>query len=163
MKLLEIFDKPVEWTIELMTDTNTGYEFNINNIEYEVEFFKMVFRNLEVLLKNQNLYDELARKVQSFPDKKDVNIYGVQFSTGGNYEITGKVGSQAPQVFTTVIDIMKHYVRTHPNANILMFSSKEPSRNKLYDRMIRFFPSQLNFKTHKVEFRDNNYYFLLLQ
>jgi hypothetical protein len=55
------------------------------------------------------------------------------------HDATGKLGSKAVKVFSTVKAILKHHAKAHPHIDNYEFSSSkhEPSRVKLYSRMTK--------------------------
>lgn len=63
-----------------------------------------------------------------------LEAYEVEFDVGGDYGITNTKGTDAIKIFGTVLEIIRAFVKKQ-TPNIILFSSKEPSRKKLYARL----------------------------
>ena len=79
---------------------------------------------------------------QSFGEKPsaDVSFHDShKAASNEKHDATGKLGSKAVKVFSTVKAIMKHHAKAHPHIHNYEFSSNndEPTRVKLYSRMTK--------------------------
>lgn len=115
MKLFELFSSPTkwEWTDVSMSDIKIA-EFTVGNFTYIVYF----------------TYDDYN------------NIWTVEFGQKGvehpEYGVTGT--GNATSIFSTVIDIMRVFRKRHPGFPV-GFTAEEPSRKKLYSRLIKNLPN----------------------
>jgi len=71
--------------------------------------------------------------VNFFKPAPEYDAWGIGFERDNNFNITGQ--GDAHRIFTTVIDIMFEFVDQH-SPEYILFSSKEQSRTKLYNRLI---------------------------
>ena len=109
------------------------------------------------------------------PDDELMNFFEVGFSkfpTGrydlNTYDITGD--SKNPlQVFGIISNILKDWIKEY-NSKGFFFSSKEPSRNRLYDRFAKMIEQKTNYKFDEelnklvMDFRrDNKKYYTFIK
>ena len=116
--LQELFDRTTEWHWEEKEQGHWGASFTINNIEYIV------------ILAEEPVYNKQTGEYD------DNNVWAVEFqdpTADDPHGITGKGNAQL--VFATVIEILKNFKQSNPEAT-LHFTAKEPSRQKLYNRLI---------------------------
>lgn len=71
------------------------------------------------------------------------NAY-VEFRRGGRLDVTGQ--GDALKVLATVISAVKLFLEENPNPEKLIFSADEPSRQKLYRRMIKKIAPTLGYE-----------------
>lgn len=119
MLLFEIFNQPVKWKYTYGSPTAIEADFQVNGKSYTVWANQI----------DDSQYDD---------------IWVVEFAlvpTGGfnRYEITNTGDEYI--VFSTVIDIIKD-IEDKYQMRAFSFLAKEPSRMKLYQRLVkRYFPS----------------------
>lgn len=121
MQLRELFDKPVPWKWIEQDPDRWEAQFNVNNIPYNVVMNQLTSRDED----EDEGYDYSP-------------VWNVVFFDGENgvqFDITGKAGSQSIDVFSTVLHILVAFKKEHRTAS-LRFSAKEPSRQKLYHRIV---------------------------
>lgn len=127
MKLTEVLNsvKQYEWDGDPADSADAGQAtFQVNGKEYMVlfTFFEGDENNQE-----DSLPDRYDIEFGLYPDKDDhTNLM--------NYGISG-TGNQF-EVFSTVVAICIEWFRYHPT-NCITMSAKEPSRKKLYNRLLR--------------------------
>jgi len=118
MKLFELFNKSLPWTVDAGRPGFIVYNFNVENVgSYQVFIV--------------NSYDH-----------RDSETWEIDFvvstSNGGISHDIIDTGGRQVQVFSTVVDIVKHFLSTYGNnADKVIFSAKEPSRVKLYRRFAK--------------------------
>ena len=71
------------------------------------------------------------------PDEGDYSLVDVEFSVQDEFGVTGQ--GDASSIFATVFTAIKDYIATH-KPDFITFNAKEPSRQKLYSRMITRLP-----------------------
>ena len=71
------------------------------------------------------------------PDEGDYSLVDVEFSVQDEFGVTGQ--GDAGAIFATVHSAINDYVATH-NPDFITFNAKEPSRQKLYSRMVGRLP-----------------------
>ena len=110
--LNELFDKSVTYT-----ERNNDFIFNINGIEYRVVI-------------DIDDEDETIMQVSFYIKDKDLGFEKATISFSGGNEL---------KVFSTVLQIIKDYLKDNTGITGIAFTAdiKEPSRIKLYDRMIK--------------------------
>ena len=124
--LLELFDKTVEWEILHDTRKELLVHFIIGELTYEVNIDSKWTADIE-----------LYEPHEVFRDAWEIHF---AVSDHENYfsdeQITGT--GNAIVVFTTVLEIVSHAIDSK-NIQTLSFTatSDEPSRVKLYDRMVK--------------------------
>lgn len=106
MLITELFDKPVKITDEDYDRENVLVKFNIDGVNYM--FYATVAYG-------------------------DPTCWEVEFSGKGTTKITN-TGNEI-KVFSTVVQIMKNMLQLY-NIETLYFTADEPSRQKLYNRMV---------------------------
>lgn len=118
MLLNEVLDNPLKWERTQSGGTSYIADFDIGDINYELE----------------------AHETDGGID--DPDYYTIEFTANiGNkatQEIT-KTGNSL-QVFATITAMIKEFIKLNNPAAIL-FTAKEPSRAKLYDRLAKLFVS----------------------
>lgn len=118
MLLNEVFNAPTEWEAHEQRLDYFEAWFRIRTMPYR-------FRASAYIDKN----DEMVH-----PTHWDVEFYAdVDIRTHDKYGVLN-IGNQQ-QVFATVVDIMKTFVKQYRPA-IISFQAEEPSRMKLYQRMV---------------------------
>ncbi len=83
----------------------------------------------------------------------DVVALDRNIEINGKYSVTG-IGNAA-QVMATVLEIINQFVTQRPRV-VLYFSAKEPSRIKLYSRMVKKLAGE-----HKITDRNGKTTFLV--
>ena len=120
MQLRELFNKPAPWEWSEQNPARWQAQFNVNNVPYTVNIDRLI-------------YDD------DDEDDEYGAIWNVVFfdeSNGGvQFDITGKLGSYSIDVFSTVLRILLAFKKEHLTSS-LRFTAKEPSRQKLYDRIV---------------------------
>ena len=137
-KLLEIFNKP--YSYQVTVDNNHHFGAKFKTIE-----------GLNVLA---------GGRIQGSTAGFSFEIEG-RFSA---YDYTGKrVVPEVPdaiRIFSTVLKIVERFLDTHLHIHVLNFEAygNEPSKIKLYDRMVRTFvdPNEFDVSRHYVD-RDVYY------
>lgn len=136
MLLFEIFNKtlPWEWDRKQYTNTNMVAYFQVDGAEYNVEF-----------------------------DSIGENHWSCEFgrSVGDNAPVSTITGTgNQYAVFATVVDIVKEFMSQN-DPDQLMFSaaSKEPSRIRLYDRMLKMFPKD-QYDVEVSDVKNETYYYV---
>ena len=116
MRLNEIFDKALPWEWDKNpSDTNMVAFFQVDDAEYNVEF--------DSSMEGQWGFDFGRSESNNSPVS----------------EITGTGNQYA--VFATVVDIVKEFIsQNDPNHIVFSADRNEPSRIKLYNRMLKMFP-----------------------
>ena len=71
------------------------------------------------------------------PDEGDYSLVDVEFSVQDEFGVTGQ--GDATSIFATVFTAIKDYITTH-QPDFITFNAKEPSRHKLYSRMVTRLP-----------------------
>lgn len=126
MKLFELFQQPYEWKEERSSLKGAFYSFTTGEEDYRVriavtedpsEGYKIQFWKLQ-------FRGDLASAPQERITK------------------TGK----AFQVFATVVDIVKSFLKKKKDVEIISFEAKEPSRQDLYVRIIKTTANDIGFK-----------------
>lgn len=116
MLLMEVFDKPFEW--ERMESGGTSYvaEFDTGEIRYELE----------------------AHETGGDADESDYYTmeFTAHFDNHSSQDITNT--GKSLQVFATVTVIVRDFIKRN-KPNVILFTAKEPSRVKLYDRLAKLF------------------------
>ena len=136
MRLLELFDQPIdnlEWE-----ETMWGEEvrFDIGPYRYEVNFMPLD-DPMEFRMDKPVMPEELQRMIfddQIVPVDISFDMTGTKHPHSDG--ITG-TGNEV-KVFSTVINIIQQWLAKPYNNDVQLIhiSSKEPSRTKLYKRMI---------------------------
>lgn len=78
------------------------------------------------------------------PDDGDYSLVDVEFSVQDEFGVTGS--GDASAIFATVFTAIKEYIASK-NPDFITFNAKEPSRKKLYSRMITRFPNYVQVQT----------------
>ena len=130
MRINELFDRPVEWELATSRSDVYEYEFRLEDKLYYVDF--------------EDPVDGVWR-------------FNFGFMSGGEGQ-TGIMGTGYEyEVFSTVIEIVQDFLqRVNPNG--LMFTAKELSRKKLYNRMIKRVPG--NYKIASGEMGGMKFYYI---
>ena len=128
MLLFELLDKPLEWQETFNSPEGYVAEFNLP----DGRTFGTVFEFVR---------DEPPIYEISFSDK--------QASKQEVHDISNK-GSEL-LIFATVMDIIQTFVADNPDS-LVYFTAKEPSRQKLYNRMVsRFVKPPLSSATRVTD------------
>lgn len=89
--------------------------------------------------------DDGRHGVVRFLDPDGINEWELKFKMNGLIGVTG--GGDAFRLWATVIEACKMFMRDHGNdVEYLVFTASEPSRQKLYDRLVRTFVSQFGLR-----------------
>lgn len=163
MILLELFDRPAQYTIH---KTNFGFEafFTVGDLNYRVALVDAEpeseetrrFLHLKFGKIDPETYYE--RVITQYP-VLEVNFRIIK-EEGTDFELSG-TGNEVV-VFSTVLAILQEVDRKlHPIE--LQFSAKEPSRKKLYDRMVRILAQKFGYKdaTQASRFARDKHYVLV--
>lgn len=139
MLLTEIFKSPTKW--EKVPATDPTYAFQIGDNHYIVEFFKTVSDTGKYQL-------SLAHR-------------GSRYDYNWSDSIT-KTGN-AFVVFSTVYNIIENFIQSY-RVETIQFDAKEPSRQKLYRRLVKTISNKLNskYKMRKIKNTDVEHYELIL-
>ena len=140
--LNELFDNP-----EFYKETKEGeFTFIIAGKTYKCYFE----------FPRGNSYAEISFGLMEIedPEENDIPEFKWKISDSGGNEI---------KIFSTVITIIKDYLRKHPEIDTIEFSSDldEPSRVKLYDTMSKKLSNNIGFTlTRTYEKRNAKFYVL---
>lgn len=143
MQLRELFNRPVPWEWDYQNDGSWGADFTVNQVNYDIR--------IEVV-------EEYNDETGNFEQNGD---WRVEFGESGSYDaygITGKQKQQAVLVFSTVIDILTQFKKAHPDA-ALMFTADEPSRQKLYSRIVASM-QKLGYKVSSEPYHNGLKYYV---
>ena len=127
--LTELFDTPSPYQWYLTPESGQEARFTLEDMEYFVsfEYYEKGVYNLVFGVEEETV----ARKFGGGRDPYAVNNFGI-LGTGKSYD-----------VFSTVIAVLKDFlVKRHPQ--VVFFSAEEPSRRKLYDRLIALVSSKIS-------------------
>jgi hypothetical protein len=138
MRLLELFDQPIdnlEWEETMWGDSA---RFSIGPYTYSVDFVLLDDPH-EFRMDRPIMPEELSKMIfddQIIPTDISFDITGASAGQKHSYGITG-TGNEV-KVFSTVINIIKQWLAMPSNNDVQLIhiSAKEPSRTKLYKRMI---------------------------
>lgn len=82
---------------------------------------------------------------------EDEGIVNIEFMVGGEFELTGKGGTN--QVFATVIEAVKKFVKQRPRTvNVITFTAEEKSRARMYDTLAKRVAQQLGW--HVIPYEE---------
>ena len=83
------------------------------------------------------------------PDEGDYSLVDVEFSVQDEFGVTGQ--GDAAAIFATVFTAIKDYIAAK-NPDFITFNAKEPSRQKLYSRMVGRLPGyqQVQVDPHSI-------------
>jgi hypothetical protein len=96
------------------------------------------------------------------PDEGDYSLVDVEFSVQDEFGVTGQ--GDASSIFATVFTAIKDYIAAK-NPDFITFAADEPSRRKLYSRMVTRLPGyqQVQADPYKIpvqlpmHFDENNF------
>lgn len=141
MRIDELFDKKVQWKWLVSPaegeDISTA-AFTVSGKTYTVDFF---ISNLESFVEvHGGLPLEVQELLKRDPDVVDAAFYLQKAGGGQTWELTG-TGNQF-LVLSTVINIIETFMSMSRGSGVeyLHLSAKEPSRQKLYDRLVSKLP-----------------------
>lgn len=118
MLLREVFNSPVDWRMRKHRPDYFDAIFMINNIRY-------IFKASAFLNNGGEMSAITEWNIEFYPD--------LDIPAKDRYKIL-KLGNEV-KVFSTVVDIMREFIKEyHPG--VISFSAEEPSRKKLYFRLI---------------------------
>jgi len=131
----EAFNTKVKWTLKHDTKFNNSRSIQVYSGKVETQ---------EI---------ELRYKIED-------SELSISFDVNGHSRVTGK-GSQM-QIFGAVINHIKTYVKENPNLDEIIFSaskahsetpdgSANPSRSKLYSRLLKKYASKLGFNFKEID------------
>ena len=130
MRLRELFDQPVPFTVDIAT--NYGYEASFAVGEDDYTF---------------HAYMEDDEYVREFPDdEREAEIEFCKIVNGFCHQGISK-GPNSNQVFSTVVAITKDLIAKYP-ITALIFSAKEENRKSLYLRMVKKLLPAWSVKQH---------------
>ena len=129
MLLKELFDKPEEIKWTYFNKYQAHGIFNINKMQYAIHI---------------NDISDYQEK-----DYDPGDVVDIEFLVKGTRKGQGitDTGNEI-KVFSTVISGITEWVKQY-KPKVISFIAKEPSRRKLYERMIRVIGSKLGYKLHK--------------
>ena len=78
------------------------------------------------------------------PADGDYSLVDIEFSVQDEFGVTGQ--GDASSIFATVFTAIKEYISVK-NPDFITFSAKEPSRQKLYSRMVTRMPGYQEVQT----------------
>lgn len=78
------------------------------------------------------------------PAEGDYSLVDIEFSVQDEFGVTGQ--GDASSIFATVFTAIKEYISVK-NPDFITFSAKEPSRQKLYSRMVTRMPGYQQVQT----------------
>jgi len=143
MRLFELFDTPGKWKWVGQSEGGGGADVFIGEYRYNVLIDENPFNHLERAA--STLDNEVPDWLKKLADE-DPTTFSIEFEFedrqgilkryGNKYGITG-TGHQY-KLFTTVMDIMKDFSQRY-GVEWWTFTAHEPSRKKLYDRMVSKF------------------------
>jgi hypothetical protein len=143
--LRELFNTVYPWTRSDYADGRLYRFTTINGDHYEVDFENRIMNDF---LGDMDKEEEEDLRIEAGIDPEDPVVevaFGKLSSIRGlrNYKIVSS--EDYIGVFSTVLDIMRKEIRP---TQAIMFSAKEPSRIKLYDRMVKKFkrPRDIGYK-----------------
>lgn len=79
-------------------------------------------------------YDRQGRTINIGFVPIGADAVDIEFTRGGSHDITGR--GDAERVFATVINAITTYLKNYRQPSYILFSGKETSRNKLYQRLV---------------------------
>lgn len=85
-------------------------------------------------------------------DKKNMSAapIAIEFSVGDDFEMTG--GGNVSEIFATVIEIVKYFVKGFRSTTALYFTAEEQSRAKMYDTLAKRVAKQVGW--HVVPYEE---------
>ena len=126
MLLNEIFDKVLDYQGPIVNGGLVMYTFKIGDLNYIVKFLDVKTKFIDYEFENLISSDEE-------PPENVVEIsYGLNLGYKVEMGVSGTGNSI--QVFSTVLDIIQKQL-TKMNYRFVVFSAKEESRQKMYDRL----------------------------
>jgi hypothetical protein len=171
MLLNELYDQPLPYDLQQQDGEYEG-SFEVEGIEYGVEIMKVMPRSdigLQFILRqlpkeiqsnvswsgegemDDDAQDQLQEIIDEYGDEliEKYPSFWVHFHAetdrGSEDKITGT--GNAIKVFSTVVEMVMQVVKANPNTLEIMFESvtSEPSRMKLYDRLVKIFAKKTGF------------------
>jgi hypothetical protein len=163
VRLQELGDKAFPITVENFDEDFISYSSVINGKLYEYGFTRFkedTFYILEYFTHSKQFIEELMNKY-NVPD--EVTLYDSAFFLveGGNRttDITGT--GDAPFVFaTTKAAYEKFFLQVQEKFDILHFSAKEPSRQRLYDFFSSVLEKQKGWKVETFSGQVKDYFII---
>jgi|GEM_PF-3566210 len=142
--LQELFNNPVPFTLINKSFTGNVYNFSVGDLEYRCDIANMgTFQ-----------YDPYNLGKEVMDHTWDIS-FALKKGRGSDYGITNT--GNAPIIFSTVVSIIKSFIKTMAPSGELFFSfsAKENSRQKLYKSfalsIARFFPGAKYIMSTKFE------------
>lgn len=131
MKLFEL-KSTIDWEWKDVQSTSASAEFVVNGNPYVVSFIKYQTRDTSSML-SLNLIDMLPP-----------TAWSIQFTAGPGFGVKHATGTGGEmQVFATIMEITKQFIeKLNPQAVEFSSSTKEPSREPLYRRLLKMFGQQ---------------------
>lgn len=150
-KIQEIFDSPTEWRYVSSYSHYDEYKFDLisddkkftYNVTFTITFFEELSEEEFQYTDYVFLYDNYVVEEDDFPlkvAKLEFSLSGISYRN--EYGITG-TGNQFT-VFSTVLEILKSWSNDNSNVDILLFSAKEKSRQRLYRTFAKNISKELN-------------------
>ena len=84
-------------------------------------------------------------------DKENMNAapIAIEFSVGDDFEMTG--GGNVHEIFATVIEVIKYFLKGFRNTPALYFTAEEQSRAKMYDTLSKRVAKQMGWHVGPYE------------
>jgi len=137
MMLIEIFDEVLDYQGPIVNGGLVMYTFKVEDLHYIVKF-------LDVKTKFIDYEFENLISANEEPPENVVEIsYGINLGYKVEMGVSGTGNSI--QVFSTVLDIIKTQLNKM-NYRFIVFSAKEDSRQKMYDRLARLIANNTQMK-----------------
>jgi hypothetical protein len=128
MKLYEVFDKPVDWSWH----DDSMARFVVGNMNYEITFDEHTLEHPDFNVNGKHV------RVAEVVFAAEVNSHTPDEEKSIGLTNTGN----AVFVFATVIQIMSEYADHAQNINGFVFRADEPSRVRLYTRIVKSFTTK---------------------
>lgn len=157
MRLMELFNTKNEWKWNEHHPSKATAVISIDEYRYSVVIRKYSFVELEKDIKNNNL--DMPNWLKLLSETSSIT-YSIIFYLSKEYQPRFKDGytitdtGHQYSVFTTIMEIMKDFSQLYP-VEWWYFTADEPSRKKLYNRMINRFEKthfniDIDFRRHYV-------------
>jgi hypothetical protein len=137
MQLHELFDKRIPWHWNSSPTSKRAEKYHYTAIaEFEIG-------DLLYLVEFRRTGKATDKKIKGLDNKVIIDLSFALISGAGTRnpnmkrELTGTGNQYA--IFSTVIEIIDDFLRRAKNVDYLYFSAKEPSRQKLYDRLVSMY------------------------
>ena len=134
--LNELGDKPYPYEMTINNGNETIYKFKTDlNENYQVTFFKSTFKFLFMnLFKDKNVVKDLFYDSNLKGNEESIEVNFSKLDKYGQSIFDTDASKDYIKVFSTIALILKKEMYAK---DIIMFSSKEPNRTKLYNRYVK--------------------------